>query len=186
MQNRGKGQARAVNPNQVEIKIFPFLNDWKRDFQRESKILRTELGEHIYGVEHIGSTSIPEMSGRPVVDILVGVEDFAAVEKAEGILAEMGYARSSGPAGMEGMLFVNEGNPSYHLHFVAEHRLEATPYVRFRDLLAADPELAKQYKELKIRLVRKNKFDARRYAEGKSNWIQGVLAQSGSQAPPVP
>jgi GrpB-like predicted nucleotidyltransferase (UPF0157 family) len=166
-----------------EIKLVPYRWEWEKQYARERKNLEKEIGEHILDIQHVGSTAVPEMSARPVIDILIGIDDLSGLSGFEDILDQMGYRRydpESGSGSEKGaepgcVLFEAGGRQSFTLRFVGARSLKDQPHTRFRDMLIADPKLAKDYKETKIWLVRKHPMDHRKYSEEKGRWIQGVL-----------
>lgn len=169
----------AMKPNpsdpKEEITLVPYRWEWEKLYAKEKKLLETELGEHVLDIGHIGSTAIPDMSARPIIDILIGIEDLSEIAGFEGTLNDMGYHRSTLVDESQHALFEADGRQAYALHFVKAWSLKDTSHARFRNLLIADKKLAKEYKELKIKLARKHPLDLRRYSEEKGRWIQAVL-----------
>lgn len=158
-----------------EIKLVPYRWEWEKQYGRERKNLEKEIGDHVLDIEHIGSTAVPEMSARPVVDILIGIGDLAELPGFEDILNQMGYARSY-PAGDAGaVVYEAGGRQAFSLRFVPARSLKGTSALRLRDALIADARLAKEFKEMKIKLCRKYALDPKRYSEGKGRWISTFL-----------
>ncbi|HLP39896.1 MAG TPA: GrpB family protein [Fibrobacteria bacterium] len=158
-----------------EVKLHPYRDQWHKAFLKERAVIEKELGGRVFEIEHIGSTAVPEMSSRLIIDILVGVDRLEELDEVEGVLADMGYARSSQSHGPRHRFYVHEDQQGYHLHFLETRILRDTSYVRFRDALIADPRLAKEYKEHKIRLVGNFKCDAAWYEVEKARWIKAWL-----------
>ena len=73
------------------VGLVPHRKEWKTLFEREKKLLRSALGDYARAIEHIGSTAIPDIFAKPIIDILVGVNDLSGVEKYLPRLAQIGY-----------------------------------------------------------------------------------------------
>src|SRR5688500_5363345 len=79
----GKGAGLQKAGKNEGVVLVPYKADWNKYFLKEKKIIQNEIGDHIWDIEHTGSTSIPEMSSTPVIDILIGVEDLSAIGNFE-------------------------------------------------------------------------------------------------------
>ncbi len=164
--------------HQNEIKLYPYRDQWHKAYVKETKNLERELAGYVFGMEHIGSTAVPDMSATLNIDILIGVDALAEIKEFESILTEMGYLLSNISHGPKHRLYIFDSQQGYHLHFFEARNLKETPYVKFRDALINDAKLAKEFKEYKIRLVGNYKCKPSWYAVEKSKWISGRLTGS--------
>jgi GrpB-like predicted nucleotidyltransferase (UPF0157 family) len=126
-------------------------------------------------VEHIGSTAVPGLAAKPVVDIDVIVCDVPAAIRG---LASLGYSHEGdlGIVGREAFRWP-PGETRHHLYVMAEASLELKRHVAFRDALRADRALRERYAELKRSLAAQHPQDRNRYTEGKSAFITAALRE---------
>ncbi len=161
---------------QKAIEVVDYDPSWVQLFDSERERLTEALGDLAMAVEHIGSTSVPGLAAKPIVDIavvLVGMDGLAdAVRRAEAL----GYERR--PAGdFSGRLFLvlrRDGSSVTHLSLVPADAPYLTPHLVFRDRLRADLALAREYVELKRRLAVQHAEDPLAYTRGKTEFIERV------------
>lgn len=160
------------------IHIGPYDPDWTAKFEQEKAVLETLLAPWRRGpIEHVGSTAVPGLCAKPVIDIMVGVTSLAESEPAKVALHRAGYQYAAYKT--EVMHWFCK--PSFTLR---THHLHLIPYesplwhdrLRFRDALRTDATLAAEYAALKLELARKFEFDRDAYTEGKSPFIARILA----------
>lgn len=152
---------------------------WGMAGQRLLPGLREALGELAVAVEHVGSTSVPGLAAKPVLDIAVGlppVPDTAALIR---VLESRGYSYRGEGDGSIGLVFVWEDTPGHrqvHIHAIPHGGAEWRDYVDFRDLLRAQPELRDRYAQLKRRLARRFSDDRNAYTDAKAGFVAGLRA----------
>jgi GrpB-like predicted nucleotidyltransferase (UPF0157 family) len=134
-------------------------------------------------VEHVGSTSVPGLAAKPIVDISVVVPTEADVPVAIARLATLGYAHL-GNLGVEGReAFSTPGHaPPHHLYVCPRNSLALANHLAVRDHLRAHPNVAHDYGELKKQLARQFTHDIDGYTEGKTEAILRILEMAGFQA----
>lgn len=153
---------------------------WPELYEREARRLAGLLGERLQAVAHVGSTAVPGLAARPVIDILAGVADLAADGPAcEAALADAGWAPepAGGAASPEGRRFYLPGSreDACHLHLAAAGGAFWDDQLLFRDYLRAHPRAALAYQQLKhVLLVRSH--DRAAYREGKTGFVSSILA----------
>ena len=157
---------------------------WPQLFEQEANHLRALLTDDlILRVEHVGSTAIPDMAAKPVIDMLVEIPSFdQAQQMAIPKLQAQGYEyiwRSDRPPGH--MMFIKKsssnGDRTHHLHMApAGHKLWERLY--FRDYLRAQPEEAHHYQQLKRNLANRFPTDREAYTHGKSEYVQRITAKA--------
>ena len=163
------------------IDIVDYDPEWPARYEREKRHLLACFPEgSVIRIEHIGSTAVPGLAAKPIVDILVGVSDLSVVrERVAPPLEAQGYDYFWRPThGDDGPPFYawfirrdSAGVRTHHIHVVEMGFDEHWDRVLFRDYLIAHPEAATQYAELKRRLAADFANDRVRYAEDKTSFI---------------
>lgn len=151
--------------------------EWPDYFLEERAKIEKTLGHLIVKIEHIGSTAIPGMGGKPIIDILIGVEEKEDAEKCIPLLASIGYAFD--PDRPEDLperksLDKRDKGIKIHLYIVDINSDYWICHILFRDHLRANPEVAREYNKLKIELVKKYRYDREAYSKGKAKFIKKV------------
>lgn len=155
---------------------------WPARFEQERLALEAAIGDWaVGGIHHIGSTAVPGLHAKPIIDVLVGVEGLVISRACFEPLAELDYLYA--PYRTEEMHWFCKPHPSrrtHHLHLVPEHSARFCDELVFRDLLRSNPEAAKEYAALKRRLAARFEQDRDAYTEAKSSFIQGILKAARS------
>ena len=146
---------------------------WAEQFRRERAVLEEILAPWLEGgIHHIGSTAVPGLAAKPIVDMLAGVRDLEDARAAEEPLAALGYAyRVHRP---EAHLFLRDG---YGVHLTQPGSDLWRERLAFRDALRADPELRREYQEWKLSHATGNAQNP--YKESKWPFVARVLANAG-------
>ena len=156
---------------------------WAEAYAEQKRRIRAALGPTAVQVEHIGSTSVPGLAAKPIVDVLVTVEDITAEEDYLEQLLDVGYElRVREP----GHRMVRTAARDVHVHVVEVGDEAAEDYLLFRDRLRADPEDRDLYERTKRALTEQDWPDMNAYAEAKTEVIAGIkerARQSGSACP---
>ena len=165
-----------------EVIVVEYDPRWPEQFAEESERLRQVMGDALVAVEHVGSTSVPGLPAKPVLDILVGVRALAEGEQAVPALASLGY-EYRGENGIPGRLFFRKGLVPYrrthHLHMVETGHEQWAPMLSFRDYLRSHPDEARRYEALKHDLADQFRADRRAYTDGKAEFVKAVLKKAG-------
>ncbi len=160
-----------------DINIVKYSPSWKLIFQDEQKILVQALDDNDVMVYHIGSTSLPELSAKPIIDILVVVRSVEKVDykKLEGI----GY-NIKGEFGMPFRIFGQKKSPhSFHLHIWEKDNPEIDKHLMFRDFLRHNEYYRNKYANLKNELAKNQNLNMAAYIEGKDSIIKEIIQKSG-------
>ncbi len=150
---------------------------WANEFEEEKKLIESVLEEEeILGIEHIGSTAIPGIKAKSIVDIAVLVMPDEFIQGYVRPLSKIGYEFFPNSSSTE-RLFFRKGNPvHFHLSVTEEGK---TPYwerqIQFRDYLISHPDRAKEYENLKIELLKSDPEAGQKYTDGKSEFINKIL-----------
>jgi GrpB-like predicted nucleotidyltransferase (UPF0157 family) len=172
--------ARAAEPADEPIRVVPYDPAWPAQFDRERDLLGQAIGSWTVGdVHHVGSTAVPGLDAKPIVDILVGVEDLETSRACFEPLAGLGYLHA--PYLPEEMHWFCKPDPSrrtHHLHLVPYDSSRYRDELAFRDLLRSSPEKAHEYAELKHRLAARFEHDREGYTDAKADFIQRALRET--------
>jgi len=171
-----------------EVEIVDPDPSWPASFRRERDHLRRVLPDDLVGrIEHFGSTAVPGLAAKPIVDMLVEVRDLSeARRRIVPILEGLGYDYLWRPTFGDDVppfdaWFIrrdaDSGRRTHHLHMVEPDFHEHWDRLRLRDALIADASLARRYEALKHRLARESKHDRAAYTAGKSRFIAEVMAR---------
>lgn len=159
------------------VKLVPYSPEWKRLFAEEERLLRASIEAYVVDIQHVGSTAVPGLEAKPIIDIAVGLRRLADVEKCIEPLQHLGY-ECKGDEGYPGRFFFAKGDPSrrtHYLHLVEWNSEAWRCYIRFRDYLRQHKEVAEEYARLKRELARKSQGNRDFYTPGKAEFIESVL-----------
>lgn len=167
-------------PTDEPIRLAPADPEWPSRFKLEREVLGDVIGEWIVGgIHHVGSTAVPGLDAKPIIDILAGVRDLETARDCFEPLAVLDYLYA--PYLFEEMHWFCKPDPgrrTHHLHLVPVGSQRYSDELAFRDRLRADPGLAADYLALKRRLAERHRNDREAYTDAKSAFIQAALAAS--------
>jgi GrpB-like predicted nucleotidyltransferase (UPF0157 family) len=148
---------------------------WPRLFQAEAGRIRAAIGAYILDIQHIGSTAVPGLAAKPLIDIGVAVADFVEARRCVQPLVDLGY-HCLGENGIPRRHFLVYGEPhTHHLHMNESHSFDWRQTIAFRDYLRTHPDVAAAYAALKLRLAQQFAADPDAYHAGKDAFIKQVL-----------
>ncbi|MEX2107025.1 MAG: bifunctional GNAT family N-acetyltransferase/GrpB family protein [Solirubrobacterales bacterium] len=163
------------------VRIVPYDPRWPQLAERERAALEEAIGEWaVGGIHHVGSTAVPGLDAKPIIDILVGVEDLETSRACFEPLAQLGYMYA--PYRSEEMHWFCKPHPSrrtHHLHLVPAGSRRFADELAFRDRLRAHPEIAREYASLKHDLAARFRDDREAYTDAKADFIRKVLNPAG-------
>jgi GrpB-like predicted nucleotidyltransferase (UPF0157 family) len=159
------------------IELVPYDSAWPTKFARERETLESLLAQWLVAdIEHVGSTAVPRLVAKPVIDILAPVESLEASREVIQVVSAAGYMYY--PYKAEEMHWFCKPTPAYrthHLHVVPQNSERWRDNLAFRDALRRDPELAANYGQLKLELAQRFRHDREAYTEAKSSFIRSVI-----------
>jgi GrpB-like predicted nucleotidyltransferase (UPF0157 family) len=172
-----------------DIAICPYDPKWPDSFQREKEHLRACLPTDLLGrIEHFGSTAVPGLAAKPIVDILVEVRDLQATrERIAPVLEAQGYDYFWRPTfGDDGPPFYawfikrdpSTGARTHHIHMAEAHFVDHWDRLFFRDYLIDHPDVAKEYESLKVRLASAFPNDRVAYTHGKTEFTVTITNEA--------
>jgi GrpB-like predicted nucleotidyltransferase (UPF0157 family) len=162
------------------IHVVPYDPSWVAQFEEERALLEALLTPWRRGpIEHVGSTAVPGLCAKPVIDMMVGVVSLAESEPAKASLAGAGYQYADYKSDvMHWFCKPSFAKRTHHLHLIPFGSPLWSERLRFRDLLRGDARLAAEYASLKLELARKFEFDREGYTDAKWPFIAKALASS--------
>lgn len=160
------------------IILVPHDPAWASEFTREAARVRPAFGDTLRELHHIGSTSIPGLEAKPIIDMLAVVTDVRALDRQVAAFATLGY-ESMGEFGLPGRRYFRRddaaGIRTHQLHaYGPDSPSEIARHLDFRDYLRAHPETARNYARLKQLLAASCGGDMACYGDGKSAFIREV------------
>ena len=158
-----------------KVEVVPHDPRWRDAFEAEAKQVAAALGENVVAVHHIGSTAIPNIFAKPVVDMLVEVRDIAEVDGRSSAMESLGY-EVMGEYGIPGRRYFRkdnqEGIRTHHIHAFEAGSAEVERHLAFRDYMTAHPSEAQAYSELKRKLAEEHPQSIDGYMDGKDGFIK--------------
>lgn len=160
---------------------------WPLAFAELAEVYRTHLGDLLIRAEHVGSTSVPGLAAKPIIDIDLVIDARAHLSRVIEALAELGYEHL-GERGIPGRHAFSRADdpevphtgdarqwPAHHLYVCDRDSDELARHVAFRDHLRAHPQLARRYGRLKRQLAEQHQQDRDAYCRAKTDFICGIL-----------
>jgi GrpB-like predicted nucleotidyltransferase (UPF0157 family) len=158
------------------VTVVAYDPEWPRQFERERAALEQLLEPWLDdGVRHIGSTSVPGLAAKPLIDMMAGVRELDAARAAFEPLLEHGYLHEPHRPGIAHHF----AKPSFSLHLTEPGSDLWRERLAFRDALRLDRTLADEYAALKLRLAREYADDPAAYVAGKRAFVGSVLEGAG-------
>lgn len=166
----------------IPIEVLPYDPTWPLRYEDARREIMDAIGSFILRIEHIGSTAVPGLAAKPVIDILVGVRSlqeaaaflpplyplgFAYLPEHEDVFPERRYLHR-----------VVGGAHTHHLHIVEPQSEFFRVQLLFRDYLRAHPDDALRYAALKYQLAQQYRLDREAYTEAKAGFIQNILQKA--------
>ena len=163
--------------SEAPVHVVDYDPAWPGMFGAERDLLERVLRPWIVGgIEHVGSTAVPGLSAKPVIDIMVGVASLPASEPAKPVLRDHDYQYAEYKTDvMHWFCKPSFELRTHHLHLVPHESPLWNERLAFRDLLRGDAVLAAEYDALKRELARRHRFDREAYTEAKWPFIAGAL-----------
>jgi GrpB-like predicted nucleotidyltransferase (UPF0157 family) len=160
------------------VLLAPYDPLWPLEFEAEAARIERACDGLPLRLEHIGSTSVPGLSAKPIIDILAGCPPREPRTPYIAAMRQLGYEHK-GAFGIPGRNYFRRGSPrSHHVHLFNWASQGWSDHLRFRDALRADPTLAREYDALKRELAAAFPNDSRKYSDAKGPFIRAVLRRA--------
>jgi GrpB-like predicted nucleotidyltransferase (UPF0157 family) len=158
-----------------KVEVVPHDPRWRDAFEGEARQVAAALGENVLAIHHIGSTAIPGIYAKPIVDLLVEVGDLTEVDGRASAMESLGY-EVKGEYGIPGRRYFRkdnrEGIRTHHVHAFEAGSAEVERHLAFRDYMLAHPSDAQSYSELKRRLAEEHPRSPGGYMDGKDAFVK--------------
>jgi GrpB-like predicted nucleotidyltransferase (UPF0157 family) len=157
--------------------------NWRTLFEHERTKIKIALGSFALAIEHVGSTAVPGLPSKPIIDLLVGVASLEEPkQRCIGPIEALGYNYMPQYASwLPGELFFRKGPPgpwTHHVHLMKPFSPRWEGYLAFRDYLRAHPEAARAYANIKRELAAKSKDNIEAYRNGKNAFVEETIAKA--------
>lgn len=130
------------------------------------------------GIHHVGSTAVPGIAAKPIIDVMVGVRSLEAAREYFDALAQLEYHYWPYQSWMHWFCKPSPAARTYHLHLVEPGHPEFAGRLAFRDYLRADRLTAAAYEDLKSRLAKQHRDDRDAYTRAKGEFVRAVVARA--------
>jgi len=159
------------------VQVVPYNPLWVSLFQAEQGRLRQALGSYARDIQHIGSTSVPGLAAKPILDIGIAVTAESDVATCIPLLTDLGYIYRGDRGLSEGHFFDlgSDEQRTHYLHMLLTDNPNWQNYLRFRDHLTAHPDARDAYMQLKQDLAVRYAADRAAYTAAKAQFIQSIL-----------
>jgi GrpB-like predicted nucleotidyltransferase (UPF0157 family) len=166
------------------IEVVDYDQDWPRQYAEERDRIGAAIGDVTLAIEHVGGTAVPGLPAKPVIDLMVGVEDIERAGPAVAGLINLGYEYVPE---LESQLpdrrYFRRGTPeTHHVHMVSVSGDYWAEHLLFRDYLRTHPQAAEEYGKLKRGLAGRFRLDRDAYRAGKVPFIDTVVAAARREA----
>jgi GrpB-like predicted nucleotidyltransferase (UPF0157 family) len=167
------------------IHVVDYDPNWPALYETEKALIAAALGTSMIQIEHFGSTSVPGLAAKAVIDIAVGVKNLNLVRTFVPALEKLGYRYEPGYEQiLPARLFLWKGTPLIHTHHLSLE-VPGTPiwveHFLFRDYLRRHPDEARHYGELKRELAARCVTDMEAYVRGKTDFVTACLEKAQSE-----
>jgi GrpB-like predicted nucleotidyltransferase (UPF0157 family) len=164
-------------PEDEPVQIVPYDSTWPERFEEERAALAAAISDWVVGgVHHVGSTAVPGLESKPIIDILVGVRDLEESRSCFERLAALGYVYA--PYRAAEMHWFCKPDPSrrtHHLHLVPSDSARFRDELAFRDYLRSHHDVAQEYGALKRHLAKEFVHDREAYTAAKAEFIRAAV-----------
>jgi GrpB-like predicted nucleotidyltransferase (UPF0157 family) len=167
------------------VDLAPYSSEWPREFDSEATRLSSALASLSCAIEHIGSTAVPGLAAKPILDIAVGAPPAAPFDEIRLSLERLGYEYRGDAKDEGGHVFVRETQPrlrTHHLHVVAYEGSQWKAYLSFRDWLRHNASARTAYQAAKQALASEHQHDRRAYTAAKAGIIASLLVDARAGA----
>jgi GrpB-like predicted nucleotidyltransferase (UPF0157 family) len=169
-------------PHNAPVSLAEYDPAWPATFEREAVRIRAALGDTVVRLEHTGSTSVPGLAAKPIIDMTLTVPDSAAEPAYAPRLEAAGYVlRIREPNWHEHRLFKGP-EADVNLHVFSAGSVELDRMVGFRDWLRAHPDDRDLYERTKRELAARTWRHIQHYADAKSEVVEAIIAKAGLPA----
>jgi GrpB-like predicted nucleotidyltransferase (UPF0157 family) len=165
------------------IRVVAYDAEWPARFLQLSGRLRATLGEVALRIDHIGSTAVPGLAAKPIIDVQISVAAFEPLDAFRAPLEQLGYVFRADNRELTKRYFRERpGDRRLHIHVRRAGSFSEQLTLLFRDFMRMHPDWARRYAELKLALAARHGDDRRSYTEGKRPFTWEALAAADAWA----
>lgn len=163
-----------------KIEVVPYNPAWPDMFEKEAARIHQALGDNCINVHHIGSTSVPGLAAKPIIDMIPVVRDILQVDQVEREIQTLGYTARREAGMLFRRFFYKDNMPRTHnVHIFEQGNAEIERHLMFRDWMRTHADDRQKYQELKQQLAEKFKYDIDSYCFGKDHFVAGIDTKTG-------
>jgi GrpB-like predicted nucleotidyltransferase (UPF0157 family)/GNAT superfamily N-acetyltransferase len=168
------------NNMKKNIEVVPYNPKWPQMFENEALLIKQALGDNCIAIHHIGSTSVPGLNAKPIIDVLPVVKDILEVDNATKAMERLGY-EAKGEYGIAFRRYFQKGVNvrTHNVHVYEKGDTEINRYLKFRDWMRSHADDAQAYATLKLELASKFPNDILNYCSGKDAFVASIDAKDG-------
>jgi len=158
----------------MKFVVTAYNDNWSQMFLEESGKIKTIFGEELIDIHHIGSTSVPGLKAKPIIDMMPVVKDIAKIDSFNEQMKKLGY-ECMGELGMKGRRYFRKGGDdrTHQVHaFQADNKEDIERHLAVRDYLRTHAEAVTQYGDLKENLAKQFPNDIEAYMDGKDEFVK--------------
>ena len=161
--------------------VLPYDPNWKTEFERIRDYLMEQIGDLIFEIKHVGSTSIPGLCAKPIIDIVAVMDSYDVFPAIIARLEKVGYKHEGDCGIKEREVFnrlISDDFMDYHFYVYPKDSEENRRQTLFRNALLTNKDIADEYGKLKMRLIEEVNGDRVLYTNSKTDFILGVINQA--------
>ena len=174
------GEEHNLGLGRDNVELSKYHPGWKKAFEEAKKAIQKELGNKVLGVEHIGSTAVPGMIAKPILDFMVAVGSIDNYKEYIAPLSKLGYEfrRDNRIRNPQEHILFSKGPVDLRTQYLKLTQKDSQFWkesILFRDYLIAYSDIAKEYQQLKEKLQASHRSNREAYTEAKAEFIQRIL-----------
>ncbi len=163
-----------------EMLVVPYDDSWNKMYEKEKVLLSSIFGNLIIDIQHFGSTAVKGLSAKPIIDIMIVVDDIMQIDVFNSILKQYEYT-ARGENGIVGRRYFVKSNQdnidvhTHHLHIYQKGSAHISDELMFRDYLQINNEALKEYESVKIEASLKYRYSPKEYVEAKTDCVAHIM-----------
>ena len=165
------------------VRIEKYRKEWISYFEKEADLIYNSISNIELIIEHIGSTAIPELASKPIIDIMIGTKTIDEAKACISQLQKIGYLYK-GELGIPNRLFFVKGDEqkrTHHVHLVTIDSEFWEDHILFRDYLIKYKQVKDKYERLKRKLAKKYSSERENYTNSKTDFILDIVAKAKNE-----
>jgi GrpB-like predicted nucleotidyltransferase (UPF0157 family) len=162
------------------VNVVQYQQSWQAAFDKEKQEIKTALGDYVSDIEHVGSTSVPGLAAKPIIDMIAAVDDLAVYKLLIEPLIRLGYEFMPDRVFSDRVFFPKgpRENRTHHLSLVIKDSVSWKKTIAFRDYLRKNETARIRYQDIKTKLAAQFPNDRASYTKAKEQVIQDILSEA--------